>query len=226
MIKIGKRLVFDALLSGFFAAIAPFFLKLTIWSKDSKPYPFFAHNSLKWAIVPWDILMIILLVGFNTISVQFKMLSYKWNGAFIGTTLIFVFTYIFSLGLDFIDPTNDTKKTPWEIGKRVIGAVLMIIGAGVVALEHSGEEDDPTKQKLNEDGDQEKQEGADSRRSSKDSEKRKEKRSSRASGVRDEQESSGRSSFSPDVTKGPISLSNKISRPVEKESLQNDNSKP
>ena len=136
-----RQLMVEAIFSGFFAAIAPFFFKLTALTSSSINYPYFVRKELTWIIWPWNLLMIALLLICNTVSVKYKMISFKFNGAFVGTTLIFVFTYIFSVVLDLLDPTNDSQYQPWTVVKQLLGAVLMVVGTCLVAIDHFVQEE-------------------------------------------------------------------------------------
>ena len=86
-----------AIMSAFLGALGPFFNKqvttnlsgfipglLELWSGSQLPiYFYFAA-------------CIFLMLYCNTLSVKYKMLSYKYSGAFLGTSIIFILIFVFS----------------------------------------------------------------------------------------------------------------------------------
>ncbi len=141
------ELVFDAFVAGLFAVFGPIFLKLAGFSKESSPYKWFDERNVLWMLYPWDALMVGAMLVTNTISVKYRMLSFKFNGAFIGTTLIFVFTSILSAPADLI---FEDKFLRWQ---QIVGLGLMILGVCVVAYEHEENKvNDPSLKRLNSGG--------------------------------------------------------------------------
>lgn len=130
----------NAIFSAFFGALGPFFNKLATLDQDRAVYKFFSEQEVPWAIYPFDVVCFALMLVVNTISVKYKMLSYKYDGAFIGTTLIFVLGYAFSAIFDYI-----YEGEPPTI-KQTIGAFMMIFG---IILISSQEEKDKIKKKTN-----------------------------------------------------------------------------
>lgn len=116
----------NVLVSAFFGALGPYFNKQATLDSSRTVYKYFNEQDVGWMIYPFDVLCIILMLWANTVSVKYKMLSYKYDGAFIGTTLIFVLGYIFSSIFDYM---YDQQILPI---KRVLGAVLVI--AGVILI--------------------------------------------------------------------------------------------
>ena len=122
----------NALFSAFFGALGPFLNKQATLEEDSTVYKYFSTQSIPWAIYPFDIVCFVLMLVVNTISVKYKMLSYKYDGAFIGTSLIFVLSYLFSAIFDYI----------YEGGvptiKQSIGAFMMIFGIMLISSQEDG----------------------------------------------------------------------------------------
>lgn len=128
----------NVLVSAFFGALGPYFNKQATLDSSRSVYKYFHEQDVGWMIYPFDALCIFLMLWANTVSVKYKMLSYKYDGAFIGTTLIFVLGYIFSSMFDYI---YDQQILP---SKRVFGAVLVI--AGVILISRQ-EQDAKIKKK-------------------------------------------------------------------------------
>jgi hypothetical protein len=130
----------NALISAFFGSLGPFFNKQATLDKDRAIYVFFTERNVAWAIYPFDIFCIILMLWVNTISVKYKMLSYKHDGAFLGTSLIFILMYVFSAGFDFL--YEGAVLTP----TKTVGALMMIAGIVLISLQ---EESDKVTKKTN-----------------------------------------------------------------------------
>ena len=116
----------NVLVSAFFGALGPYLNKQATLDSSRSVYKYFHEQDVGWMIYPFDALCIFLMLWANTVSVKYKMLSYKYDGAFVGTTLIFVLGYIFSSVFDYF---YDQQILPT---KRVFGAVLVI--AGVILI--------------------------------------------------------------------------------------------
>lgn len=130
----------NAVLSAFFGALGPFFNKQATLDQDRAIVKFFQDQQVSWAIYVFDVVCIILMLVSNTIAVKYKMLSYKYDGAFLGTTLIFVLGYMFSAIFDYIYE-GDAPSI-----KQTAGAFMMIFG---IILISSQEEKDKVKKKTN-----------------------------------------------------------------------------
>jgi hypothetical protein len=128
----------NVVLSAFFGALGPFFNKQATLDSSRTVYRFFHQQAVGWMIYPFDAVCILLMLWANTVSVKYKMLSYKFDGAFIGTTLIFVLGYIFSSGFDYI---YDQQLLPT---KRLLGALLVI--AGVILISRQEQDANIKKQ--------------------------------------------------------------------------------
>src|SRR3990167_413996 len=135
-----KFSVKNALTSAFFGALGPYFNKQAKFDNSGAVYHWFDDRGYGWAVYVFDVLMIILMLWANTISVKYKMLSYKQDGAFIGTTMIFILGYIFSSGFDYL---YDQKILPLE---RILGALLIILGILMISWQ---EEEDKVKKVTN-----------------------------------------------------------------------------
>lgn len=112
----------NAILSAFFGAVGPFLNKQATLDESRSVYKFFQQREVAWAIWPFNITCIVLMLVVNTIAVKYKMLSYKYDGAFLGTSLIFVLGYLFSAVFDYIYE-GDIMTV-----KQTIGAFMMIFG--------------------------------------------------------------------------------------------------
>ena len=130
----------NAILSAFFGALGPYFNKQAKFDNSGAVYHWFDDRGYGWAVYVFDVVMIILMLWANTISVKYKMLSYKQDGAFIGTTMIFILGYIFSSGFDYL---YDQKILPLE---RILGALLIILGILMISWQ---EEEDKVKKVTN-----------------------------------------------------------------------------
>ena len=121
----------NVIISAFFGALGPYFNKQATLDQTRYIYRVFNENEIGWLIYPFDILCIILMLWANTISVKYKMLSYKLDGAFIGTTMIFILGYLFSSGFDYL---YEQQLLPL---KRLIGAALVILGICLISIQES-----------------------------------------------------------------------------------------
>ena len=121
----------NVIISAFFGALGPYFNKQATLDQTRYIYRVFNENEIGWLIYPFDILCIILMLWANTISVKYKMLSYKHDGAFIGTTMIFILGYLFSSGFDYL---YEQQLLPL---KRLIGAALVILGICLISIQES-----------------------------------------------------------------------------------------
>lgn len=130
----------NACLSAFFAALGPFFNKQATLDEDRKVYQYFISKGVRWAIYPFDVTCLILMLWVNTIAVKYKMLSYKHDGAFLGTSLIFILGYLFSALLDFIYDGGFLTL------KQTLGVVMMIAGIILISTQ---EETDQVRKRTN-----------------------------------------------------------------------------
>lgn len=119
----------NPIISAFFAALGPFFNKQATLDEDSKVFTFFKEHGVKWAIYPFDVICLILMLWSNTIAVKYKMLSYKYDGAFMGTSLIFILGYLFSAMFDFI------YSGKFLTLKQTGGALMMILGIVLISFQ-------------------------------------------------------------------------------------------
>jgi uncharacterized membrane protein len=123
----------NALISAFFGALGPFFNKQATTDKDRTVVIFFDERDIGWMIYPFNVVCIILMLWVNTVAVKYKMLSYKYDGAFLGTSLIFILGYIFSAAFDFL--YDGTVLTP----KKTLGAIMMILGIILISLQEEAD---------------------------------------------------------------------------------------
>lgn len=121
----------NVIVSAFFGALGPYFNKQTSLSMDQSRWVVrqFTAWEKPWLLIPYDILCFFLMLWANTISVKYKMLSYKHDGAFIGTTLIFVLGYIFSSGFDYL--YEEVILPP----NRICGALLVVFGVMLISMQ-------------------------------------------------------------------------------------------
>lgn len=127
----------NAVISGFFGVLGPFFNKQATLDMTKPVGVFFQQQDAPWLIYPFDILCIVLMLVANTIAVKYKMLSYKYDGAFIGSTLIFALGYLFSIGFDYL---YDQTILPLP---KLLGAGLVI--AGVICISWQEQQNHVTK---------------------------------------------------------------------------------
>lgn len=121
----------NVMISAFFGALGPYFNKQTSMTMDQNRWVVrqFMSWGKPWLLIPFDVVCFILMLWANTISVKYKMLSYKYDGAFIGTTLIFVLGYVFSSGFDYL---YEQQILP---AQRICGAVLIIVGVMLISMQ-------------------------------------------------------------------------------------------
>lgn len=119
----------NAVISAFFGALGPFFNKQATLDEDKAIYQFFIERDVRWAIYPFDVICFILMLWVNTIAVKYKMLSYKYDGAFLGTSLIFILGYLFSALFDFIYSGSILSI------KQTIGAGMMVLGIILISYQ-------------------------------------------------------------------------------------------
>ena len=122
----------DAIISAFFGALGPFFNKQATTDPNRLIVKKLNEFNLLWAIYIYNVVCIGLMLTMNTISVKHKMLSYKNDGAFLGTTLIFSLGYLFSAFFDLI-----IGESHMPLHKYL--AVLMVI-FGVMLITFNSEE--------------------------------------------------------------------------------------
>lgn len=119
----------NVFISAFFGALGPFFNKQATLDKSAKIYVFFIERDIAWMIYVFDVLCIFLMLWVNTVSVKYKMLSYKHDGAFLGTSLIFILGYLFSAALDYV-----YEGTILSINQTG-GALMMILGIILISMQ-------------------------------------------------------------------------------------------
>ncbi len=124
----------NVLLSSFFGALGPFFNKQATLDQDRAVVKYLDATDYPWLIYLFNVSCIILMLWANTIAVKYKMLSYKFDGAFIGTTLIFVLGYIFSFGFDLLY----SGQLPKVI--KIVGACLIMMGIALLSWQENKEE--------------------------------------------------------------------------------------
>ncbi len=121
-----------AIMSAFMGALGPFFNKqvttdlsgfipglLELWSGSQIP------------IYAYFVACIALMLYFNTLSVKYKMLSYKFSGAFLGTSIIFILGFVFSAMLGEV--TGEKSLTI----EKMLGAGLMSIGVALISMQQA-----------------------------------------------------------------------------------------
>lgn len=148
----------NAILSAFYGALGPFFNKQATLDETRPIFKYLSEREIAWAIYPFDIACFVIMLVVNTMSVKYKMLSYKYDGAFLGTSLIFVLGYGFSAIFDYIYEGEAPSL------RQTLGAFMMITG---IILISSQEEEEKVIKKTNsfyeiiaEDGGQEPKAGA------------------------------------------------------------------
>lgn len=128
-----------AIMSAFLGALGPFFNKqvtmdlsgflpglLELWSGSQLPIYFYFAACL------------FLMLYCNTLAVKFKMLSYKYSGAFLGTSIIFILGFVFSAVLGEV--TGEQSLTV----EKMVGAGLMSIGVALISMQQA-EDNVPAK---------------------------------------------------------------------------------
>ena len=128
------ELIWDAMLSGLWAALGAVFIKIAVFNDQDMFYGWFKANGF-WMVYIYDAVMIALMLVANTISIKYKMLSFKTNGAFMGYTVVFVFQWIFSVPLDYL---LEGSFPHWN---QFLGAPLLMAGVCIMCYEHEHHKD-------------------------------------------------------------------------------------
>ena len=110
-----------------FGALGPFMNKLATFDSSSRFAKLCADIGFEKLHFVFDVGCILLMLFFNTLSVKYKLLSYKNDGAFLGTTLIFSLGYLFSVCLGFVIAEEAMPL------KRYLGVLLMVTGVMLVS---------------------------------------------------------------------------------------------
>ena len=118
----------DAIISALFGALGPFFNKQATFNKTGRVYSILSDANIAWAIYPFNLLCIALMLTMNTISVKHKLMSYKNDGAFLGTSLIFSLGYLFS---SILDIAIGESYMPLY---KYLGVVLIIFGVMLITF--------------------------------------------------------------------------------------------
>ena len=92
----------DAIISALFGALGPFFNKQATTDPNRLIVKKLTEANLYWAIYIYNAACIALMLTMNTVSVKYKMLCYKNDGSFFGTTVIFCLGYLFSSFFDYL----------------------------------------------------------------------------------------------------------------------------
>lgn len=128
-IPIPHMALLDALWSAIFNILGAGAITAAVFEKNHKVYKKLQEWEKPWLVWPWDVLMIILMVVFNTLSVKYKLISFKYNGAFIGSTLIVVYSFLIAgFGEMVLEDKVPTVK-------QTAGAALMIFGITLVSFD-------------------------------------------------------------------------------------------
>lgn len=121
-----------AVLSAFMGSLGPFFNKqaktdssalipgmLEMWTTSRAP------------VYTYVVICIGLMLFFNTLSVKYKMLSYKYCGAFLGTSVTFLLIFLFSAMLDSV------VGEPGMSWQRLLGAGMMAAGVALISMQRA-----------------------------------------------------------------------------------------
>jgi len=119
-----------SLLSSVYQTIGVFVFKEASFDRTKPINIFWSTHGLSFMMYPFFIFALVFMMAFNTISVKHNMLSFRSNGAFIGSTMTFVFNYILGAFGDYLLSGKIMKVN------RIIGAVIMIIGVIIVSTDH------------------------------------------------------------------------------------------
>lgn len=123
----------NVILSAMFGSLGPLLNKQATLDPKSNIYIFFKDRNIGWGIYVFNTICILLMLFVNTLSVKYKMLSFKHDGAFIGTTMIFILTYVF---LSILDYANDGEIMTRS---KMLGAFMIMLGVILVAMEEQAD---------------------------------------------------------------------------------------
>ena len=116
--------------SALFGALGPLFNKMTTWEYSKPAGRFIKEHQLPYSyLVAFNIICLAIMISFNTASVKHKMLCYRLEGAFLGTTLMFSLGYLFSTVLGII--IGEGNVPPY----KYLGFLLILIGVMLISAE-------------------------------------------------------------------------------------------
>ena len=124
----------DAIISAFFGALGPFFNKQATTDPNRLIVIKLNEFNMFWGIYFYNVACVALMLTMNTISVKYKMLSYKNDGSFIGTTVIFTLGYMFSSLFDFL------IGEPMMPKYRYLGVFMIICGVLLIRCHPNSQE--------------------------------------------------------------------------------------
>lgn len=123
----------NVILSAMFGSLGLLLNKQETLDPKRNIYIFFKDCNIGWGIYVFNTICILLMLFVNTLSVKYKMLSFKPDGAFIGTTMIFILTYVF---LSILDYANDGEIMTRS---KMLDAFMIMLGVVLVAMEEQAD---------------------------------------------------------------------------------------
>jgi hypothetical protein len=132
----------NPIFSGIFGALGPVFNKQVVLSSQPTDDKLLAHvmNITNYPVitqVALNAIFIGLMLTVNTLSVKYKMLSFKYSGSFVGTAVIFSVSCFLSMMFDLIVISMKGKSVPANLIKQLLALVMICLGVGIIASESS-----------------------------------------------------------------------------------------
>ena len=119
----------SAVLSAFFGSVGPLCNKLATFDDTGMPGRLLRPYGLSSLHYIVDLLLIATMLAVNTMAVKHKMISFKVDGAFVGTTSMF------SLGCLFSATWGVAVGEPIISIRQLTGVVMMIAGVICISID-------------------------------------------------------------------------------------------
>lgn len=148
-IKTVANILLNPLNSAVFGALGPLFNKQVVVSAEPTEDKILSYV-MKYSLYPiaaqitLNIVFILLMLTVNTMSVKYKMLSFKYSGSFVSTAVIFSVSSFLSLIFDLIISWVKGEGIPTNLPKQLIALLMICVGVTMIAGQSSHTKQDPT----------------------------------------------------------------------------------
>lgn len=132
----------NPLTSATLGALGPVFNKQVVVSSEPTEDTLLAH-ALKYSVYPiatqitLNAVFIVLMLTVNTLSVKYKMLSFKYSGSFVSTAVIFSVSSFLSLIFDLIVSSLRGDGIPTNLPRQLIALTMICLGVTMTASQSS-----------------------------------------------------------------------------------------
>lgn len=136
------NVLLNPLTSATFGALGPVFNKQVVVSSEPSEDTLLAL-ALKYSVYPiatqitLNAVFIVLMLTVNTLSVKYKMLSFKYSGSFISTAVIFSVSSFLSLMFDMIVSSLRGDGIPANLPRQLIALTMICLGVTMTASQSS-----------------------------------------------------------------------------------------